>query len=302
MKFTTDSAFRKAITLPEIILSGVILFFILLLLISRLPRAREDSRSVSCISNLGQIGQAMLIYKQNQDSSLPMVSHWSGIDAKIGSSPFSAIRQDLKIGDFIDVRAQIESKKKDVFNPEPLRVAGLRCPSDRSESASTATNYRANTGVNARGESGPFSIGQVNRLNKIETADGLSFTAAFSERLIGDGTQKLSINNYLQFDICQEAVAYGVNGNSIQQDIKGDAGLDWSKGDWRNTLYHHGLTPNWRFSAIAFQDNCGQIGASSGHLKSVNVLLLDGSVRSWKDTVDPGVWKKLGGILDGTGP
>jgi len=301
MKIADDFEPNKAVTLPEIVLVCVILTFIILLLLARLPRAREDSRSVSCISNLAQIGQAMLLYSQNHGQSLPTVNSWSGIDAKSGTSPLFAFRQDLQLGDFVNVNAQTKSSDKSKFNPDPQRIAGLRCPSDRSFIPLLSTNYRANTGVNARGESGPFSIGIKQTLNEIESSDGLSFTAAFAERLLGDGTAKKSIQNYQKFDICQDTVAFGVNGNSIISEIQGDAGHDWSRADWKNTLYHHGLIPNWRHSAIATQDNCGQMGASSGHVRSVNALLLDGSVRTWKDTVDPTVWKRLGGISDGSG-
>lgn len=291
----------RALTLSEVVLSCAILVFGTLLLLSRLPRAREESRAVSCISNLAQIGQAMLLYGQNHNDTLPVVNIWSGIDANPGTSPLFAFRQDLQIGDFLNVNSQIKSSDKSKFNPEPQRIAGLRCPSDRSIMLPLSTNYRANTGVNARGESGTFSIGSRQNLNEIEKLDGLAFTAAFSERLLGDGTNGESVQNYRRFEICQDTVAFGVNGNSNINDVQGNAGHDWSRGDWRNTLYHHGLLPNWKYSAIAVKDNCGQMGTSSGHVRNVNVLLLDGSVRSWKDTVDPIIWKRLGGISDGSG-
>ena len=289
---------KSGLTLPEIILVIVIIVFIFLLLLSRLPRAREDSRATICLANLAQVGQAMLLYCQSNSEILPVVNSWTGLEAAPDTSPFSTFRNELQIGDFVNINAQVKAAKKPDFNRNPQRIAGLRCPSDRTLIPFIATNYRANAGSGARGDSGPFSIAISRKLQEIEKADGLSFTAAITERLIGNPINKSGKENYLIFDICQQVVEFGVNGITRSSDFNSDAGYDWSRGDWRNTLYHHGLTPNWSHSAIARNDNCGQIGASSGHIRSVNVLLMDGSARSWKDSVDPGVWKKLGGISD----
>jgi type II secretory pathway pseudopilin PulG len=289
---------QKAITLPEVILVIIILIFVVLLLLSRLPRSREDSRATICLANLSQIGQAMLLYCQSNRDTLPVVNTWSGVDSIPDSSPLAAFRNELQIGDFVLVNAQVNATKNSEFRKNPQRIAGLRCPSDRTSEPLLASNYRGNAGVNARGEMGAFSIGVPTSLPQVEKNDGLSFTAAFSERLIGNKMKSRSLENYLLFDICVDAVAFGVNGNAANQDYQIDAGHDWSRGDWRNTLYHHGLKPNWLHSAIAKKDVCGQIGASSGHVRSVNVLMLDGSARTWKETVDPTVWKRLGGIND----
>jgi len=81
-----------------------------------------------------------------------------------------------------------------------------------------------------------------------------------------------------------------------------DAGHDWSRGDWIMSLYQHGISPNSGKSAVASSENCANMGSSSGHQGLVHVLLLDGSARSWRETVDATVWSRLGRFADGADP
>ena len=60
--------------------------------------------------------------------------------------------------------------------------------------------------------------------------------------------------------------------------LRGDAGSSWIAADYRSTLYNHALTPNGRPSCIADDGRTAYMGASSGHVRGVNVLRLDGSV------------------------
>ena len=60
-----------------------------------------------------------------------------------------------------------------------------------------------------------------------------------------------------------------------------------------------GISLSGLASAVANEGNCGQMGSSSAHPGSVHVLLLDGSAKSWRETVDRLVWRRLGGYQDG---
>lgn len=253
---------------------------------------------MTCLSNLNQIGQAMSLYANAYDGNLPQVATWSGMNAEKRTSPFYTMRMGLKLGDFVDVAGQLKSEKPLEFKTDPERVGGLRCPSDRVLSPNSATNYRANAGHDARGETGPFAIGQSIRMQQIEAADGLSYTAAFGERLIGTGNPIAGLANYYETEECQSAISMSVLGRADKAVVRSDAGHHWSIGDWQNTLYHHGMTPNWPRSAIAKSGRCGQMGLSSGHQNFVHVLLMDGSAREWRDSVDAIVWKRLGSFKD----
>jgi type II secretory pathway pseudopilin PulG len=291
---------RNALTLPELIIVVVILVFLVLVLLSRMPRAREEARAVACLNNLRQIGQAINLYVQNSDGVLPTLQNWQGERAEPGTSLFHQIRLTLKLNDFVNISDQTQSSKENSFDPLPERVAGLRCPSDRTLSPIGATNYRFNTGSEARGSSGPFAIGRSITMQQIEDVDGLAFTAAVSERLIGTGENMARSENYFEMKDCGSAIAFSIVGKTSKGIPFGDSGHQWSVGDFRQTLYHHGMTPNWIYSSVAKNGNCGQMGASSGHNRFVHVLLLDGSAKSWNQTVDEFVWKRLGTIDNGS--
>ena len=288
---------RRGVALSEVVIVIVIISFTALLLLSRMPRGREQSRSLICLSNLNQIGQACAFYTQ-ATGQYPATMAWGTGEAGRETSVLWNLRATLQFRDFTDVESRIESKKAGGDKTLPPFAVGLRCPSDRIMEPRTATNYRANTGVDSNGGTGPFGISQVVTPKQVEAGDGSAFTAAFAERLIGNGKAEMGISNYQETQDCAKAIAA-----SLSEDPaviwKGDAGYDWSRGDWSQTLYHHGLTPNWKLSAVANEGNCGQMGSSSAHPGSVHVLLLDGSAKSWRETVDRLVWRRLGGYQDG---
>jgi len=288
---------RRGVALSEVVIVVVIISFTALLLLSRMPRGREQSRSLICLSNLNQIGQAFAIYTQ-ATGQYPSAMGWGTGEAGSGTSILWNLRATLQLRDFTDVESQIKSKNPTDNKSLPSVVVGLRCPSDRIMEPQSATNYRANTGVDSDGRTGPFGIGQVVTPKQVESGDGSAFTAAFAERLIGNGKAEMAISNYQETQGCAAAIAASLSGDPVSS-WKGDAGHEWSRGDWSQTLYHHGLTPNWKLSAVANEGNCGQMGASSAHPGSVHVLLLDGSAKSWRETVDPLVWRRLGGYQDG---
>jgi prepilin-type processing-associated H-X9-DG protein len=81
----------------------------------------------------------------------------------------------------------------------------------------------------------------------------------------------------------------------VEDDPKwfGDAGSSWSETGWRSTLYNHAITPNGSPSCVARDFTTALMGASSGHLQGVNVLMFDGSVRTVSPGIDSRVWKAM---------
>lgn len=290
----------RGITLVEVLIVCFILSFAAAFLLTRMVRNREDSRAVSCLANLGQIGQAVGFYAQ-ATGQFPTTSTWENGAARPETSVLWALRATLDLGDFANVAGQIESKKEKKKTAEPLNLVprGLRCPSDRNLSPTTATNYRANTGSDIEGTNGPFAIGRSVTPRMVETADGQSFTAAFSERLTGNGRDEPAPVNYLKVKSCDEVNLATANQPSSAAKWAGDAGHDWSRGDWSQTLYYHGILPNFKTQAVGTDKPCGAIGASSAHPNHVNVLMLDGSAKPWRTSVDLNVWQRLGNFNDG---
>lgn len=291
---------RRAVTLAEVVIVVLILGFALLLLMARMPRGREDSRALACRANLSQIGQAIAYYAQ-ANGHFPVINTWGTGDAGRETSTLWLTRAALDIKDFANVTAELKARQPGAApTPLPPVPRGLRCPSDRQLTPLTACNYRSNTGNDPQGSNGPFAIGGNVTPKMVEVADGLSFTAAFSERLIGNGQGVENTVNYVSEADCDALARRLKDEQSPSGHWLGDAGHDWSRGDWSQTLYQHGLGPNSRLSAVANAGRCGAMGASSAHPGLVHVLLLDGSAKAWRDTVDAAVWSRLGSFTDGT--
>jgi len=66
--------------------------------------------------------------------------------------------------------------------------------------------------------------------------------------------------------------------------------------DYRSTLYNHAIPPNAPASCIAEDGRSAFMGASSGHVAGVNLLLLDGSIRTIRPSVDLKIWRDFGTV------
>jgi len=78
-----------------------------------------------------------------------------------------------------------------------------------------------------------------------------------------------------------------------------DAGYSRRACDCRSTLYNHALIPGGQPSCIARDGQTAFMGASGGHPRGVNMLLLDGSVSLVVSTINAKVWKEFAGIGSG---
>ena len=128
------------------------------------------------------------------------------------------------------------------------------------------------------------------RLQDVEAADGTSFTAGFSERFVGD--HQTNHPAPCDYQVVQGPLkGSGCPVNDDTDGWRGDAGASWSWSDYRHTLYNHALPPCSRRSCVALDGKTAFMGASSGHVRGVNLLLLDGSVNLVTRDVDLNVWK-----------
>ena len=76
-------------------------------------------------------------------------------------------------------------------------------------------------------------------------------------------------------------------------DWKGNSGGSWVESTWAATLYNHAIPPNATASCISEEGVTALLSASSAHAGGVNVLYLDGSVRTTRPTIAREVWKSL---------
>jgi hypothetical protein len=281
-------------------------FFLLLLL--SIPRAREQARLTACQKNLAQIGLAVAQY-DTRFRSLPSVGPLPPFEQEEASKshgplpagPLRMMLETLGQGDLLDPApgATLPTARGPVPREIPLR--GFICPSDANATArvlKAPSSYRACTGSDHLGQDGAFAPSRTISLAAVEQTDGTSFTAAFSERLTGSGEDGIQA-------IWAYASAPGPlpsGGCSLvwledrHARFHGDAGSSWFLADYPSTLYNHSLAPSAPLSCMAMDGQAAYMGASSGHTRGTNLLLLDGSVKLIVPTVDIKVWKELARI------
>ena len=182
--------------------------------------------------------------------------------------------------------------------PGEIPVPGFVCASDPNATAGlfrAPISYRATTGDSPAGDNGLFAPGQIIKMPDVEATDGLSYTAAFSERMVGDNQPNHPfLGNYRL--VPGPLSATGCPGGSGDIQWRGDAGSSWNWADYRSTLYNHALVPNRKTSCLAIDGQTAFMGASSGHVRGVNLLLLDGSVSLVTPAIDPKIWKEFAKI------
>jgi hypothetical protein len=281
----------RGVSAPEVIVLVLIAGLTALFLLVLLSRQRESARLAGCQQNLMEIGNALAL-RDGTARRLPTVDLG-------GDGPLKTLLVDLGVPDLrgLDPRRPPSGATSGPIAERP--VLGFFCASDPNALAGlhpAPVSYRATTGDQPGGRNGAFAPGRRVSLAAIEAADGSSFTALFSERLVGDHRQGApALWNY--------AVAAGTIPESGCPDApasawQGDAGSSWVKANWRNTLYTHALTPDASPSCVADDGLTALLGASSGHTRGVNVLCADISVRTFTPRVDPRIWREWAAFHD----
>ena len=290
---STRPARRSGHGVIEVIVIIVIVGFAALLVLMALPRGRETARMASCQKNLMQIGVGLQMYHQafRVYPTVPVLG------TQQGPSPIQAMLDSLALPDLLELKDPAKPPKPGQSPPTGIRLPGLACPSDSfamDRSTRPVISYRANTGDDPAGLGGPFQPGRTYSSSQIEAADGLSYTAAFAERLTGDQRDgHPSASNYA---VSTGSIRRGGCPEAPSERWKGDAGSDWAEPNWRSTLYNHALTPNAQPSCIADDGRTALMGASSSHVNRINVLMMDGSLRVITPTITTKVWEGLGTI------
>jgi len=292
---------RRGRTAADVVVVVVLIILSVLIILMILPRGRETARMASCQRNLGQIGKSLALYDQLMHQ-LPGPGEIAGPDSPLESRPKSVLRTILETLEQPDLLGLKDATSR----PEPhpgevpgeMPVPGFVCSSDPNATSGQLTapiSYRAATGDTTVGDNGAFAPGRVIKLPDIQEGDGLSYTAAFSERLVGDNVSNhRAAWNYTIVPAPLPPLACPPPTDGSMW--RGDAGSSWVSSDYRSTLYNHALRPNSQPSCIDSDGKAAFMAASSGHVSGVNLLFLDGRVTVVRRSIDQKIWKQFARI------
>lgn len=294
-------------TLVELLVVIAIIGILISLLLPAVQAAREAARRMQCSNNLKQIGLAIHNY-HDTFGVLPFGQGGTG-DGYSAISLMLPFIEQVPLHSIVDFRQPHMAPTND--RARLTEVAGFRCPSDfvnPMRETGGAINYMANKGSSIvwRDTSGPnvglekpngvFYFRSATRFGDIR--DGLSNTAAYSERVLADGSNGIvSPVADVFFHPGAPTTAEQAMQMCAELDITNLAfqfplfmGAPWLNGQH---TYLHISPPNSR-SCGFFTVLRAVMPPSSQHPSGVHVALCDGSVRFVTDQVDLSTWQALG--------
>jgi prepilin-type N-terminal cleavage/methylation domain-containing protein/prepilin-type processing-associated H-X9-DG protein len=333
---------RRGFTLIELLAVIGIIAVLIGLLLPAVQSAREAARRVQCVNNLKQIGLALFNYENSVGSFPPGQlegndnADWS---AQTFLLPYLEQKDVYNTINFLGYPANNPSSPANSLNQTAFMttIKEYLCPSDldRLTTGTGHNNYASCSGsspdsVAQRGPfAGPFigpdpttghgRIAQVFGFRDI--TDGLSNTAAFSEKVKGIGntnardpltptstvldvaaTGNVSIPSDYSND-CRAADPRTTNLESgIYYTSFGGQGTYWFLGEPPFSRYTHVMPPNTWSCDYGTGGGVGIWGAhtaSSRHPGGVNVLLCDGSVKFIKSSIARETWWAIGTQANG---
>jgi prepilin-type N-terminal cleavage/methylation domain-containing protein len=299
---------RSAFTLIELLVVIAIIAVLLGLLLPAVQKVREAANRAQCQNNLKQIGLALHGYN-SAHNGFPPGGDINGFSVHCYLLPH--IEQDILYS-----QINFATKPTDPSNALPYSwpVKTFLCPSDPTSSLPPGypgNNYRFNCGVsivntyptavnaNMPPPDGAFWVGGVT-FKVQDIGDGLSNTAAFSEHVKGDFSNAIVSPDGDTFQPgtypATPAQAL-IDCNSIDITNLAFQGNSTAGGVWMgtghtSTRYYHAFPPGNR--SCMFPPQRISTTANSAHQQLVNVLLLDGSVRSVKYGIDLYTWQAMG--------
>ncbi|MBL8892910.1 MAG: DUF1559 domain-containing protein [Planctomycetaceae bacterium] len=320
---------RGGFTLVELLVVIAIIGVLMGLLMPAVQMAREAARRTSCQNNLRQLGLAL----HNYESAKQVFPPSTRIDGAAANQPWSAQSFLLPYFEGGNVYDRIDFKigyhtagNKSLFPPNgiaALRIAMLMCPSEVNDRSriDTATglpnhyplNYAMNVGQYlvynpvTKADGGGMFFPNA-KLRPANVSDGLSQTFAFGE--VKAFTPRFHDANL--------PVVAPTNPVDVAGQVSGGAWstenghTEWVCGRAIHTGFTTTFTPNTmvlrtvsdvtydfdvstsREGRNATDATYAIITARSFHSGLANFLLMDGSVRSMDDEVDPFVYRALG--------
>jgi prepilin-type processing-associated H-X9-DG protein len=321
---------RGGFTVVELLVVIGIVCLLIAILLPAVQAARAAARKASCTNNLRQIGIALAGYHLDNEAFPPSLSSsllggnyqglfspharllnyleqqtiFNSINFLVGAVPPETYRGWSYLN---KAEAYTGSANYTSIN---MSLGVFLCPSDSSKFIASGTNYRANAGVGPFWrtsaeyyDSGNGLFPEIGNVTMSHVPDGLSHTAAFSERVMGSGesaSPKPGRDMYGWSSFVR-------TGDQLLQQCRISArpnasafvssGKHWYFTGREHTLYNHAQSPNGDVPdciGTGYRPAIGMSTARSFHPGGINVLMADGSTHFIKETIAQQTWRALG--------
>lgn len=318
---------RNGMSLIELLTAVAVISLIIALLLPAVQSARESARRMQCQNNLRQIGLGTQLYHDSFQCfpiavstkapspniglysvfvrMLPFVDNstlYNATNFSSGCVPTDTFMLALSQGqlDINKINSTVATSSMNL----------LLCPSDAGAFQEHGSNYRGNAGVGPyygttieHPDSGNGLFPEMGFVSAARVADGLSHTAAFSERLRGSNamTALSSARDSLSLQVLVMDAPGLIAGCRIAA-RPGQAAY-FTNGQWwfytgrERTLYNHAQAPNGKVIDCIYSLSVPAMGmatARSAHPSGVNAVMADGAVRFVKNGLTNAIWQAMG--------
>lgn len=331
-----ESRMRRGFTILELLVVIGVIGILMALLLPAVLYSRESARRIECTSRMAQLGKAIHSFESSFQTLPPCGLGPNGdSSAHVYLLPWleqAQIFQKLSPSLGLELSGRSFDFQRSGSGSKNLRFVSIpvfRCPSDSGQglnnyaycvgSSVTWRRTESSRGTNVLGAFAQFN--PPNRLSNI--TDGLSSTAAASERLTGSGAidsfdgARDTYFSGLELLIGEDAYDADTLANVCQNavPVSGEFtafdNATWAFPTYEGAWYNHVFGPNSGVpncstmdsrspSVSATMTSRGIFPARSLHSGSVNLLLLDGSVRTVSNAVDLSIWRGVGTCQDGS--
>jgi len=323
---------RSAFTLIELLVAIGIISILMGLLLPAVQAAREAARRTHCLSNLRQIGIALHAY-HDTNGCFP-INFTSNYRGEADYDGYYSVHVRLlpyldQVPVYHAINFSVGTVPPETYGWPSLtprerslnainatasgtRIAVFLCPSDGGTFKEAGVNYRGNIGVGPGKlttaefrDSGNGLFQELGLTRAAFVPDGLSHTAAFSERLRGTGRrdQPAPERDYwptpgLMLSADDALIGCRITAREISRRppfVYGGRWWFWSGRE--RTYYNHVQAPNGPVpDCISAQRRTatGMATSRSWHNGGVSLLMADGSTRFVSDDINLHVWRAFG--------